>query len=119
MAFYKKYSQHRHGRDRAKERVQGYQSGGEVRPFPRTGMEVDLQRLRSAQGVESGRISKIGGEAIPGPGVSRYTGGAKPSWSRRILDEEMPRKKGGRVLTGGSDSGVGRLQLSRRLRKQK
>jgi len=108
---YKEYSEHRHGRDKAKS--MGYQSGGGVRDFPISGRESDLQRLRSVQGVESGRIPASGGSVAMGPGMSRITGGPKPSWLRRARDrqEDMPMAKGGKVkMTAGSRSGIGRLQ---------
>lgn len=94
---YKQFSEHRHGRDVAKKR--GYQSGGGVREFPISARDSDLQRLRSAQGVESGRIPTGGGNVAMGPGMSRSGGGPKPSWIRRASErqQDMPMAKGGSV----------------------
>ena len=138
---YQKYEENRHGRAVAKSR--GYQSGGVVR-FPTRDISEDLQRLRSTQGVESGRIATLPRDnAIAGPGRFPGTGGIKPSVLRRMSMEDMPHAKGGKVkgykdggeakkdlshafsdmpgkrarggrLTGGADSGVGRMELAKR-----
>lgn len=121
MAFYKKFSEHRHGRDKAKERVKGYQSGGVVQG-PWTRQSQYLNNLRGQQGMASGRISPREGNVQNGPGLGRQSGeptyGVGKRMLERIKSDDMPMKRGGRV-TGGADSGVGRLQLSKRLRKQK
>lgn len=88
------------------------QTGGVVK-FPSTGRE-DLQRLRSAQGVESGRIPGTKTDnVVVGPGRNPVTGGIKRSWLTRQEERDMmPRAKGGRI-TGGAESGVGRLQRAK------
>lgn len=99
---YKKYDEHRHGRAVAKAR--GYQSGGAVKVFPISGRDADLQRLRSSQGIEVGRIPRSGGDVAIGPGRNPITGGIKRSWTRRQLEDEgmMPHAKGGRVKSDAS-----------------
>jgi hypothetical protein len=92
---YQKYSEHRHGRAVAKAR--GYQSGGVVN-FPISQKQSDLQRLRSSQGVELGRIPKNASDnAVAGPGRFPGSGGIKPSVLRRMTADDMPMKRGGRV----------------------
>ena len=115
MHPYKKYEENRHGRAVAKAR--GYQAGGNVSSFPGSLRDADLQRLRSTQGIEGGRIPGTGGEnVVAGPGRNA-AGGIKRNWLTRQEEREMmPRAKGGRVkkLTGGADSGVGRMELAKR-----
>ena len=142
---FKRFEENRHGRAVAKAR--GYQSGGAVR-FPTRDVSEDLQRLRSTQGVESGRIATLPRDnAVAGPGRFPGTGGIKPSVLRRMSMEDMPHAKGGCVapaikaeiksaigkhddqlhapgartklarggkLTGGADSGIGRMELAKR-----
>ena len=160
MHPYKKYEENRHGRAVAKAR--GYQSGGGIRTFPISGRDADLQRLRSSQGIEGGRIPGTSGSNVAiGPGRNQVTGGIMRSWTRRQLEEEgmTPYAKGGRVqsdavqdkqmirkaikahddqlhggkrtkislasggripkLTGGAESGVGRMELAERAAKRR
>ena len=116
MHPFKKYEENRHGRAVAKAR--GYQGGGNVSSFPGSLRDADLQRLRSSQGIEGGRIPGTSeGNVVSGPGRHFGTGGIKRSWLTRQEEREMmPRAKGGRVkkLTGGADSGVGRMELAKR-----
>jgi len=122
MSHYKKFSEHRHGRDVAKSRVKGYEDGGSVRRFPISGVQADLTRLRSAQGVESGRIGGISGRPsnmVYGPGLNSR-GDVKQSFIRRTMGEDLPHAKGGRVAkrmygggVGGGETGIGRLERSK------
>lgn len=138
MSHYKKFSEHRHARDIAKRRIGGYDEGGAVRRFPVSGTQYDLNRLRSAQGVESGRISGIPGRSsnvVYGPGLNAR-GDVKQSWIRRVRNEDLPHAQGGVVrpsiggmipgvpgngkrFTGGAESGVGRMELAKRAAKRK
>ena len=120
MSHFKKYSEHRHGRAVAKQRVR--QSGGKVINFPISGLEENRNRLASSQGVQSGRIPKVSSDnTVAGPGRFPGTGGIKPSVIRRMSGEDMPHAKGGRVkMTGGAESGMGRLERAKQaMRKRK
>lgn len=121
---YKGTSQHEHGRFIAKGRVKGYDSGGVVK-HPSSD-KWTLNNLRSQQGIEGGRIPGTSGSNVAyGPGVSKTTGGPKPSVLRRWSErDEMPMKNGGGIpggngnrgpkMTAGSESGVGRLQKAKK-----
>lgn len=99
MSHYKKFSEHRHGRDIAKQRIKGYDDGGSVRRFPVSGVQADLTRLRSAQGIDSGRIGGISGRqsnVVYGPGLNSR-GDTKLNVLRRMRPDDMPHANGGRV----------------------
>lgn len=114
---YKSYDEHRHGRKVAKNR---YDSGGIVR-FPNPGGMEAIKRQASANRIDMGRVPPREGNVVYGPGVNPTTGGPKRSWlSRQEERDQMPRAKGGRI-TGGAESGIGRLQRNKiqaRLRKK-
>lgn len=114
MHPYKQYEENRHGRAVAKKRVKGYDDGGRVLKFTPP-LREDLQRLRSVQGVESGRISKVAADnTVAGPGRFQGSGSIKPSVLRRMSSEDMPHAKGGRVKRRQSGGSVSELENAQR-----